>query len=151
VVGLALLALATICAPAIVGAEETAKAAKTGTMVITAHSFKSDDGQAMVAVYRGGEHWLDPSKAYQKLIVPIKDGKITVTLKDVPYDTYAVSVVHDTNKNGKMDMRYLPYPKPEEGGGVSNNYVRSGKPEYSKAKFEFAKALMSIRITMIYS
>ncbi len=121
-----------------------------GTLIVTAIGFKNDDGQAVVALYRRGESWLDPSKAYRKTIVPVKDGKVSVKLKDVPYDTYAVSIVHDANKNGKMDMRYLPYPKPEEGGGVSNNFVRSAKPEYDKAKFELARALMSVRITMVY-
>jgi uncharacterized protein (DUF2141 family) len=138
-------ALVALAAPAY--ADE---AAKTGTMVVTAHSFKNDGGQAVVAIYRRGENWLEPKKAFRLMTVPIKDGKVTLTLKDMPYDTYAISVAHDSNKNGKMDMRWLPYPKPEEGGGVSNNFVRSGKPEYDKAKFDFAKALMSVRITIVY-
>jgi hypothetical protein len=44
----------------------------------------------------------------------------------------------------------VPYPSPEEGGGVSNNYIRAGKPEYSKAKFDFERSLMSVRIKIFY-
>ncbi len=124
--------------------------AKTGTIMVSATGFKGKKGHAMVALYRGGKNWLTPSKAFRKEIVPIKDGQIRVTLRDVPYDDYGLTVLHDANKNGTMDMRYFPYPKPEEGGGVSNNWVRKGKPEYAKAKFELSRALMSVRIKMVY-
>jgi uncharacterized protein (DUF2141 family) len=121
-----------------------------GTLIVTAVGFKDDKGQAIVAVYKRGAGWLDLAKSFQLQKVAIKEGKVSVKFKDLPYDQYGVTVLHDANMNNKMDMQWLPYPKPEEGGGVSNNYVRSGKPEYDKAKFDFARALMSLRITMVY-
>jgi uncharacterized protein (DUF2141 family) len=121
-----------------------------GTIIVTAVGFKGDKGQAVVALYKRGSGWLDLSKAYKLEKVAIKDGKISVKFKDLPFDQYGVTVLHDQNLNNKMDMQWLPYPKPEEGGGVSNNFVRSGKPEYDKAKFDLSRALMSVRITIFY-
>lgn len=122
----------------------------TGTIMVTAHGFASDKGQALVAVYRRGANWLEPGKAFRLQVAPIEKGQVRVTFRDVPFDEYGITVLHDANKNDKMDMQWVPYPKPEEGGGVSNNWVRSGKPEYSKAKFELARSLMSVRIKMVY-
>ena len=124
--------------------------AKTGTIIVSADGFEDDSGQAVVAVYRKGKGWLDLEKAYRKEIVPIKKGRIMVKLADVPQGEYGITVLHDENKNGKMDMRWLPFPKPLEGGGVSNNYVRTGKPDYDKAKFVLARSFMSVRIKLVY-
>jgi uncharacterized protein (DUF2141 family) len=121
-----------------------------GTIIVTAVGFKGDKGQAVVALYKRGAGWLDLTKAFRLEKVAIKDGKISVKFKDLPFDQYAVTVLHDSNTNNKMDMQWLPYPKPEEGGGVSNNFVRTGKPEYDKARFDLSRALMSVRITMFY-
>jgi uncharacterized protein (DUF2141 family) len=123
---------------------------ETGTIIVTAVGFNSDKGQAVIGVYERGKNWLKLGKAFRTETVPIKNGKISITLKGVPHDEYGITVLHDKNSNGKMDMRWVPYPKPKEGGGVSNNWVRSGKPEYSKAKFDLDRSFMSVRIKMVY-
>lgn len=139
----AALALAVLSPPAAV-------ADGSGVLSVTAINFKGDKGEAVVSLYRRGKSWLAVGGAFRSVKVPIKNGKATATFKDVPHDQYAVAVVHDENGNGKLDMSYVPYPAPEEGGGVSNNWVRAGKPEYDKAKFDFTRALMSVRIQMRY-
>ena len=121
-----------------------------GTLKVSAVDFKGTKGMAVISVYRRGQSWLNVGGAFRTTKVEIKDGKASATFRDLPFDEYAVAVVHDENGNGKLDMSYVPYPSPEEGGGVSNNWVRSGKPEYGKAKFDFARALMSVRILMRY-
>lgn len=127
-----------------------AHAEPTGVLSVTAVDFNNDQGQAVVGVYRRGKSWLAIGGAFRVAKVAIKNGKVSTTFKDLPHDEYAVAVVHDRNLNGKLDMSYVPYPSPEEGGGVSNNWIRSGKPEYGKAKFQLARALMSVRISMRY-
>jgi uncharacterized protein (DUF2141 family) len=122
----------------------------SGVISVTAVGFRGEKGEAVFSLYRRGKSWLSVGGAFRTTKVAIKNGKASVSWKDVPHDQYAVAVVHDENGNGKLDMQYVPYPSPQEGGGVSNNWVRSGKPEYDKARFELTRSLMSVRITMRY-
>ena len=140
----ALLAALAVVAPTSASADDS------GTIIVSANGFKDDSGQAIVAVYKKGEGWLDLKKSFRKETATIKNGRVTVKLADVPHGEYGITVLHDRNKNGKMDMRWLPFPKPLEGGGVSNNYVRTGKPDYDKAKFVLERSFMSVRIKLVY-
>jgi uncharacterized protein (DUF2141 family) len=121
-----------------------------GQIMIIAEGFKNREGKAVFVLFRRGENWLDIEKAYRKQVVDIEAESVTVTFDDVPYDTYAVNVIHDKNENGKMDMRWFPWPKPKEGAGVSNNNIGSGPPSYDKAKFILDKPLVTLFIRMKY-
>ena len=121
-----------------------------GKIVITAAGFSDRRGTAIFTLYRHGENWLDMDRAYGSKSVAIDADSLTVTFDNIPYDTYAVNVVHDTNENRKLDMRWFPWPRPKEGAGVSNNHERRGPPQYEKAKFELDRPSLSIRIQMRY-
>ena len=121
-----------------------------GKVVVTAAGFKDRRGTAIFTLYRRGENWLDMDRAYGSKSVQIDADSLTVTFDGIPCDTYAVNVVHDTNENRKLDMRWFPWPKPKEGAGVSNNHERRGPPQYEKAKFELDRPSLSIRIQMRY-
>ena len=121
-----------------------------GQIIVTAEGFKNAEGKAYFVLYRNGEHWLEPGKAYKSQIVKIEGDVVTVTFEELPFDTYAVNVIHDKNENGKMDMRWFPWPKPKEGAGVSNNRLGAGPPDYDKAKFELNAASVEIRIQLQY-
>ncbi|MDB4987056.1 MAG: hypothetical protein JWN04_2234, partial [Myxococcaceae bacterium] len=70
--------------------------------------------------------------------------------KDVKPGTYAVSVIHDENKNNELDMRWLPWPKPKEGVAVSNDPDnRAGPPKWETAKFE-VNANTTVKATLKY-
>jgi len=47
-------------------------------------------------------------------------------------------------------MRTFPFPKPKEGGGVSNNHTRMGPPQFAKARFALADSLRELRVIMRY-
>jgi len=121
-----------------------------GRIAVTAFGFKNQEGRAIVTIYRRGAHWLDSDRAYRSQAVPVRADSVAVTFDGLPYDTYAVNVVHDQNENGKLDMRWFPWPRLKEGAGVSNNHTRRGPPEYDKAKFEVDRDRVSIRIQMRY-
>ena len=73
-------------------------------------------------------------------IVDIEDQSCTVTFKDVPAGTYAVSYIHDENGNGKMDTNFMGIPK--EGYGCSNNAKGfMGPPKWEDAKFELTESM----------
>lgn len=62
-------------------------------------------------------------------------GSVTrCVFKDVPPGTYAMTVIHDENDNGKLDRNLLGIPT--EGYGVSNNQTRATRaPIWSECKF----------------
>ena len=70
--------------------------------------------------------------AYQGRVIARK-GVTEILLHDVKPGRYAVSVIHDSNSNTKLDRNFLGIPT--EGAGTSNSTQR-GKPVYHKAVVE---------------
>jgi uncharacterized protein (DUF2141 family) len=113
-----------------------AQDASKGSVEVTIKGLKGKKGIALVTIYNSDDAWLEAPKAVQTLKKPITGKSLTVTLQSLPPGTYAVSVIHDENKNGKMDMRWFPFPKPKEGVGASRDPVaKMGPPKWKDAKF----------------
>lgn len=66
----------------------------------------------------------------------IKNGKVTITFKNVEPGEYAIIAYHDVNGNNKMDFRENGMPL--ESYGMSNNSMDFGPPNYEDAKFTVA-------------
>jgi uncharacterized protein (DUF2141 family) len=128
-----------------------AQADDGATIKVTISGFKGTEGQALVTLYDGAATWLKIPKAVQVLRLKITGPTLTVEFKGVKPGTYAVSVVHDANKNNEMDMRWLPWPKPKEGAASSNDQeVVKGPPKWELAKFDVAAAGISVKATLHY-
>ena len=107
--------------------------------------------QAIVAVYSSKDAWLKVDRAVQVRKVKISGKKVDVTFNGLAPGAYAVSVVHDENENGKLDIRYFPYPRPEEGAGVSNDATATiGPPSWSDSTFRLTDKGGGIRIKVRY-
>ncbi len=109
-------------------------------------------GELIVALYDRPAGWLKPDSAHVVRKLPVgPDSVVIVAFDSLPPDSgYAITVIHDRNGNGKMDMRWLPYPRPKEGTGVSRNHVRAGPPEYDKALVAVGDSTERITIEMRY-
>jgi uncharacterized protein (DUF2141 family) len=60
---------------------------------------------------------------------------VLCSFEGVPAGTYAVSVMHDENANGKLDQNFLGIPT--EGYGVSNNHTHAlSAPTWDESRFE---------------
>jgi len=123
-----------------------------GDIVVTAVGVQADQGGSLLfLLYRGEPGWLNPDRAFASLAAPARDDSVQVRFAAVPCDTaWAVQVIHDKNGNGRFDMRTFPFPKPKEGGGVSNNHTRMGPPRFAKARFALADSLGALRVVMRY-
>ncbi|MGH1376959.1 MAG: DUF2141 domain-containing protein [Alphaproteobacteria bacterium] len=60
-------------------------------------------------------------------------GTQSLTLHSFPVGTYAISILHDENKNGALDMS--KYNFPTEGYAYSNNVGKMSIPSFEKASF----------------
>ena len=72
---------------------------------------------------------------YKKEIAPIHKDSSTITFINLPKGKYAINILHDENKNGKIDKGFM---LPKEGIGFSN-YQSIGiknRPKFSKASFQ---------------
>jgi len=135
-----------------VGQPAVAEQSGRGTVEFTIAGIRAAQrGVLIVALYDRETAWLQLDSARAVLRLPVAAESLSVSFNALPYDSiYAVAVIHDRNGNGKMDMRWFPYPKPKEGGGISNNHVRTGPPEYDRARFAVTGANEHFRIQMRY-
>jgi len=123
----------------------------TATVTVQITGFKGTEGVALVTLYTGPDTWLNIPKAAQVVKTKITGPNMTVEFKGVKPGTYAVQVVHDANKNNELDMRWLPWPKPKEGTGASNDPdSKAGPPKFEQAKFEVAAPATSVKATVKY-
>jgi len=121
------------------------------TLSVSAEAFKNTKGQAIIAVYSSKETWLQPDKAIRFQKVKPVTAEINVRFEGLAPGTYAVSVIHDENENGKLDMRYFPIPRPREGAGVSNDARKSiGPPAWEDSRFTLSSVGTAIHIKIRY-
>lgn len=133
------------------GAPEVHAQQSPSTVTVKIAGFRNVEGLALVTLYDSEQTWLNMPRAVQVVRAQLKGAELSVQLKDVKPGTYAVQVVHDENKNNKLDMRWLPYPRPAEGVGVSNDPDnKAGAPKWDAAKFDVGAEPQTIKITVRY-
>ncbi|NTU58259.1 MAG: DUF2141 domain-containing protein [Chlorobiaceae bacterium] len=123
--------------------------ANSGCITVNIDNLRSSDGKVGVALFKVKEGFPDKTeRALEGKSIAAGDHCI-VMFENVPYGTYAVSVLHDENGNGKMDKTFIGIPK--EGFGTSNNpKIRMGPPSFSESKFELGKGEVTLTISMNY-
>ena len=87
-------------------------------------------------------------KYYKLLKGEIINGSCTVRFENIPQGTYAINILHDENKNGKIDKGFI---LPIEGVGFSN-YASVGlrnRPNFSKASFDL-NSDRTIEVKVVY-
>lgn len=104
-----------------------------------------------MSIYNQKEKFMgDPkTKAFYNAVGKIENREATFVIKNVPFGQYAITLLHDENKNDKMDKNLLGIPK--EGYGFSNNVtLKFGPPSYEESTFDLNKKEQKIQITMKY-
>ncbi len=80
--------------------------------------------------------------------VAAHEGTVSVVFKNVQPGEYAISVFHDVNGDGKLDVNFIGMPR--EGIGASNDASGTfGPPSYEKAKFTSPRS-DPVSVTMKY-
>lgn len=128
------------------------QAPEPGSVTVTITGIRAEQaGTLLVALYDRASAWLilDSARAVRR--IPVAADSAIAAFDSLPADTgYAIVVIHDRNGNGRLDMRWFPFPRPKEGSGVSNDHVRMGKPSYDDARFAVSGAGRSVRIRLRY-
>jgi len=128
----------------------TQRSKETYSLTITVKKLRNSKGVVQFAIYNKEGSIPDQKykKYYKKDIAIINNNTATITFYDLPKGRYAVNVLHDENKNGKIDKRFI---LPKEGIGFSN-YASIGirnRPKFSKASFNVSSD-MEKEVVVIY-
>lgn len=122
-----------------------AQSESASEITVTVENIKSDNGTLMFGVYSEKTFMKAKPEYYAKS--DIVEGVASVTFKDIPPGTYAISCFHDKNNNSQMDFE--PTGMPLEPYGISNNKINSyGPPVWEDAKFELGEESMNMTLKL---
>lgn len=84
----------------------------SATLVLDIHNIEQAKGYVWVGVYKSQENFLAKGAAVALEGAKIEQtGHVSISIKDLPYGTYAVALFHDVNSNGKLDQGVFGIPK----------------------------------------
>lgn len=130
----------------------SAPTTETGTLTVRVTGARNTKGKILVTLFQGARGFPDdPSEASRQQSAAIDPNTLSVQVifKDLPHGTFAVSVLHDENSNGKMDKNFVGMPK--EGYGASNNPKKKRRaPTFDEAKFSLTSAEQTVEIALVY-
>jgi uncharacterized protein (DUF2141 family) len=114
------------------------------------NGLRNDKGQVHCALYSSAEGFPKRAdKAAARVIAPITDKRAVCEFLGAAPGTYAVSVFHDENSNGKLDTNFMGIPR--EGVGASNGARgHLGPPKFDAAAFRFQGGRLELKITIAY-
>lgn len=100
---------------------------------VTVKKIKGHKGDILVGLFDNDKDF--PRNAMEGKIAKASGNEITVVFENLKPGKYAVSVLHDANRNKDMDKNKLGIPK--EGFGFSNNAMGAiGPPSFEKAQID---------------
>ncbi|MGB6094649.1 MAG: DUF2141 domain-containing protein [Moheibacter sp.] len=128
----------------------TAKEQNTYTLTVEVENLQNSKGKVQFALYNTDgsipdEHY----KNYFKMDKSrIENGKAEIIFSNLPKGIYAINILHDENKNGKIDKGFI---LPKEGIGFSNysSIGLTNRPNFKKASFELNQN-KTIKVKVIY-
>ncbi len=105
-----------------------------GDIVVNVVDILNTKGKLAIGLYNNDDDSFGSrEKNFKGVDVEIKGNTVVYKFVDVPPGTYAVAVIHDENKNDKLDTNFLGIPN--EGYGFSNNI----RPMFRGANFKESK------------
>ncbi|RZV33776.1 MAG: DUF2141 domain-containing protein [Sphingomonadaceae bacterium] len=116
---------------------------------VTVTDLRTEDGQVLACLTASPKGFPDCSKdpAARKLAIPAAK-TVVFSFKGVDEGTYAISLLHDENGNGRADKTLMI---PKEGFGFSRDAkVRMGPPSFEDAAFRVGDEKVHQRIRMRY-
>ena len=111
---------------------------------------RNDHGQMLCALFSSAEAFPKKAdKAVVRLTAKIAERQATCDFIGVAPGTYAISVVHDENANGKLDTNFIGMPR--EGVGASNDAKgHMGPPKFGAASFPYRGGRLELKIHVKY-
>jgi len=127
-----------------------AQAPQANVIHVEVVGLHSDKGQVLCALYSSRDGFPKQSeKALARVTSGIAQKQAVCEFSGIAPGTYAISVFHDENSNGKLDTKFMGIPR--EGVGASNNAKgHFGPPKFEAAAFPFTGGRLELKITIDY-
>lgn len=127
-----------------------AQEVKTGNLEIRITSLRNTKGKVSVNLFNNADGFPDdPLKSFGWKTVKIVPDTVVIVFEDLPYGSYAVSILHDENSNGRMEKNFLGIPR--EGFAFSNNYApKIASPSFRDAMIVLKQPRMKTDLKMLY-
>lgn len=126
------------------------QAPQANTIHVEIAGLRNDKGQAVCSLFSSaGDFPKKTEKAVAHSTSVISNRHAACEFTAVPPGTYATSVFHDENSNGKLDTNFMGIPR--EGVGASNGAKgHLGPPKFDAAAFRFAGGRLDLNIAINY-
>jgi uncharacterized protein (DUF2141 family) len=135
--------------PSVVSAQD-GQAESEDKIVVNVSRIGNGNGRVGCALYLNEDGFpAKNEKAHKTMWATINSSEAVCEFDGIEPGTYAVSVFHDEDMNGKLNTKFLG--RPAEGWGVSNNVSAGtfGPPGYDEASFQYTGNTMHISIELI--
>jgi uncharacterized protein (DUF2141 family) len=135
------VALALLAAPLLMGQGQN------GSLTITITGIRNTNGALIACIHRDSQGFPTCQKSQTAIrqTLRISGSTMTVRFNGLAPGTYAASVQHDEDGNGKLKTNFIGIPK--EGVGISNN--PGGIPRWSRSQIQIGSGT-AISIAMRY-
>jgi uncharacterized protein (DUF2141 family) len=142
-------AMLTFVPPATCAAQQ---ATQSCTLRIHVDGLRNSTGVVGTTLFTSPDGWPeDNNKAFRHGPTPIPAGQreVIAVWENLPPGDYGVAVIHDENKNHKLDKNFVGWPK--EGFGFANNpHVGLSAPPFKDALAHVTCPSTDITIHMQY-
>lgn len=102
--------------------------------MVRVSNFRNNKGVCLVALHNNAAAFVGRGVPVKALHTAVVNLTAEAEFDDVPPGTYAVSVIHDANNNGRFDTNFLGIPT--EGYGASQNKLPfAAAPKFDANKF----------------
>ena len=121
--------------------------AQSAELVVSVSGLTESAGQVGCALFAAPTGFPTDNRAAQQIWLPADTRGITCSFPGLTAGTYAVSIGHDLNGNGKVDTNLLGMPT--EAWGVSNNVRPTLRaPRFDEAAFTIADPARDTTLTI---
>jgi len=105
---------------------------------VTAIDIPNSKGKIYIGLFNKAQGFREVNKTFKQMSMQIDSSRVSYTFHNIPKGTYAISIFHDANNNGKLDTNFLGIPK--EAYGFSHNIRHIMRAtSYNEAKFVLGK------------
>ena len=113
-------------------------------LTVLVEGLKNRLGSVEVCIAHSGQSYMRNPESC--LVDSVHSSKMNFLFNDLETGVYAITVVHDENNNGKLDLGFLKIPK--EPYGFSNNPATTfGPPSFEEASFQVkSDKIVSIKL-----
>ncbi len=146
-----LLAAAALALSLVVSVAPSLCAGSDSGIRVVVQGLRNDLGRVGCSLYNGPDGFpRDKDKQFRGMWTQKHKNVGVCDFTGVPSGTYAVTVLDDTNSNGKMDFNFIGFPT--KGYGFSNDAKATlSPPSFSEASFSYSgQGSLPVIINIVY-